>query len=125
MSVSYASIAQSKELGSTFPLDDIMDMLIKAQTREERVKAKRLFNTTLYYAEYFDGDAVCTLLELKENSYARALFEQTYKLPGGSNAEKDGLVKHLFLSPRTHTEASDNNSDHHPEQRRRQRHTLR
>ena len=95
MAISYASIAQSKELGSTFPLDDIMDMLIKAQTREERVKAKRLFNTTLYYAEYFDGDAVWKLLELKENSYARALFEATYKLPGGSVPVKKGLVDHF------------------------------
>jgi hypothetical protein len=95
MSISYESIAQSKELGSTFPLDDIMDMFIKAQTREEKKEAKALFNTTVHYAKHFDGGAVRELLDLKENSYARALFEQTYKLPGGSVAEKNRLATHF------------------------------
>jgi len=75
----------------SFPLNHIMHLFITSQTRE----ALQLFKATILNAKYYDGSAVEKLLELKQNSCARTLMEVTYRLPGGSNAEKRKLIMHF------------------------------
>ena len=81
---------------SAFPINSIMHMFImSSHDQEYRREARRLLRSTVLNAQHYCGDAVNKLLELKENACARTLMEITYRLPGGTLAEKRILIMHF------------------------------
>jgi hypothetical protein len=81
---------------SAFPINTIMHMFImSSDDRQYRQQARRLLHSTVLNAQHYCGAAVMKLLELKENACARTLMEITYRLPGGTLAEKRELIMHF------------------------------